>query len=45
MDKKRYERAQIIIKKFSAEEVILASTTFVPEYSRDEDDMEIIPVG
>lgn len=45
MDKKRYEKAQIIINKFSAEEVILASTPFVPEYTPGEDDMEIMPVG
>ncbi len=45
MDKKKYEKAEIIIKKFSAEEVILASTTFVPEYTPDEDDLEILPVG
>lgn len=45
MYKKKYEKAQIIINKFSAEEVILASTAFVPEYTRDEDDLEIMPVG
>lgn len=42
-DKKRYEKAEIIIKQFSAEKVILASTAFVPEYTPGEDEIEIMP--
>ncbi len=44
MDKKKYEKAEIIINKFSAKDVIFASTIFIPEYTQEEDDMEIMPV-
>ncbi len=53
MDKKRYEEAEISIKYFSDDEVIVASVIAPtdptdptdPEITTEADDMEILPFG